>query len=89
MKSRSHLSQTEEGILIAETSSATFERHYTVVKVAAMWNVSEDTVRRLFQSEPGVVVLGKRQRYSKRRYTTLRIPQSVLERVHKRLSLVK
>jgi hypothetical protein len=53
-----------------------------------MWNLSKDTVRRIFQKEPGVVVLGNEARACKRRYRTLRIPQSVLQRVHKFSSLV-
>jgi hypothetical protein len=53
-----------------------------------MWNVSVETVRRLFQNEPGVLVLGGHASGRKRRYTTLRIPQSVLERVHNTCSLV-
>ena len=64
------------------------ERHYTVTEVAEMWSLSKDAVRRLFQKEPGVVVLTKPVRGSKRRYTTLRIPQSVLERVHRMYTLV-
>jgi hypothetical protein len=79
----------EEGILIRETSSATFERHYTVAEVAAMWNLSKDAIRRMFQNEPGVLVLANLTRGSKRRYITLRIPELVVERVHKRCSLVK
>ena len=44
------------------------------------------TVRELFKSEPGVLVIGntKTTRYRKA-YTTLRIPASVAERVHRRL----
>jgi len=63
------------------------EHHYTVAEVAAMWNLSKDAVRRMFQDESGVLVLGGRSSGRKRRYTTLRIPQSVLERVHRKYSL--
>ena len=62
------------------------ERHFSVAEVAKAWNLSEDSVRRLFSSEPGVLVIGRRIKGSKRRYTTLRIPQSVAERVHSRYS---
>jgi hypothetical protein len=63
------------------------ERHYTVAEIAQMWGLSQDFVRRLFEREPGVLVLGQeRTRYGKRRYRTLRIPESVVERVHRRLS---
>jgi hypothetical protein len=33
-----------------------------------------------------VLVIGERSPHRKRRYVTLRIPQTVLERVHSRLS---
>jgi hypothetical protein len=62
------------------------ERHYTVAEIADMWNLSKDAVRRLFCNEPGVLILGSPAHETKRRYTTLRIPQSVLERVHRILS---
>jgi hypothetical protein len=61
-------------------------RHYTPAEIAEMWNVSDEFVRTLFQDEPGVLVLGPQARSHKRRYTTLRIPAFVAERVHKRLS---
>ena len=65
------------------------ERHFTVAEVAAMWNLSADAVRRLFARESGVLVFGQTSgRSHKRRYTTLRIPESVVERVHRRCSLV-
>ncbi len=51
-----------------------------------MWNLGEDAIRRLFEKEPGVVVLSNSRR-GKRRYRTLRIPESVAQRVHRRLSL--
>jgi hypothetical protein len=63
-----------------------FEKHYTPLEIAEMWGFHGKTIRKLFESEPGVVVLGntKTTRYRKA-YTTLRIPASVAERVHRRL----
>lgn len=66
--------------------TAPVERHYAVAEVAELWNLSTDKVRHLFEDEPGVLVIGERSSRRKRRYVTLRIPQSVLERVHARLS---
>ncbi len=64
-------------------------RHYTVAEIAAMWNLSDEAVRGIFQNEPDVLVLGDpKPRGRKRRYTTLRIPEFVVERVHRRLSRV-
>jgi hypothetical protein len=63
------------------------EKFYTVRELATEWRVSEDTVRRLFEKEPGVLVLGDSSPRRKRRYRTIRIPASVLERVRRKLSL--
>jgi len=65
-----------------------FERHFTIRELATLWQLSEDTVRRMFQGEPGVVEVGPQRKVYKRPYTTLRIPESVVVRVHKRRSLV-
>ena len=66
------------------------ERHYSAAEVAEMWNVSVGTVRRIFQNEPGVLALGEpRPKFGRQRgKVTMRIPQSVLERVHRRLTKV-
>lgn len=62
------------------------EKHYTVQEVAEAWNMSENLVRRLFEKEPGVVIF-KKDRPHKRTYKTIRIPESVLFRVHRRNSV--
>jgi hypothetical protein len=74
---------------LTRAPSPAMEHHYTVAEIAAMWNLSKDAIRRMFQNEPGVLILGDRSSRRKRRYTTLRIPQSVLERVHQRCSLYR
>jgi hypothetical protein len=64
-------------------------RHYTVAEIAGLWSLSDEAVRSIFQNEPDVLVLGDQQpRGRKRRYRTLRIPEFVVERVHRRLSRV-
>ncbi len=62
-----------------------FERHYSVEELAECWKMSRDFVRRLFLREPGVVVFYN-QRPGRRVYRTLRIPESVAVRVHRRMS---
>ena len=52
----------------------------TVRDVAERLKVNEDTVRRLFENEPGVVVICFPKR-GRRVYRTLRIPEAVLRRV--------
>jgi hypothetical protein len=72
-----------------EQETRTYERHLSPAQVGELWGLSADTVRRLFQNEPGVLVLANTtSRRGKRGYKTLRIPQHVIERVHRRLTKV-
>jgi hypothetical protein len=60
-----------------------FEPHYTTQEVADLWKLDVSTVRRLFCDEPGVIKFGRLgRRDGKRDYITLRIPESVVRRVH-------
>jgi transcriptional regulator GlxA family with amidase domain len=65
-----------------------FEKHYSVKELANLWNLSDRTIRRMFVGEPGVVEWGTCERRMKRAYKTLRIPESVARRVHRRLRRV-
>jgi len=70
-----------------EATTASAERHYAPAEVAGIWGLSVDSVRRLFGYEPGVLVIDSgRLSANKRRYRTLRILQSVLDCVHRRMS---
>lgn len=62
------------------------ERHFSPAELGELWNLSIDTVRRMFEDEPGVFVFENPVRTSSRRSRTLRIPESVAERVYSRLS---
>jgi len=62
-----------------------FENHYTVQEIAEKWHLSEKVVRSLFREEPGVIKIDAPERRFKRGYRTLRVPESVAERVHVRL----
>jgi len=62
-----------------------FERHYSPEELASMWGLSADTIRRLFDREPGALVIERTKKHA-RRYRTLRIPESVALRVHRRLT---
>ena len=66
--------------------SAVDERHYTPQELAVTWGVSVQTIRDVFRNEEGVLKLGSNGTRTKRRYKTLRIPESVARRVHTRLS---
>lgn len=61
------------------------EKHYSVLELAELWNLSENTIRRIFENEPDVLRWGSIEARFKRRYTTLRIPERVVVRVHRRL----
>jgi hypothetical protein len=61
------------------------EVYFTVAEVAARLKINEDTVRRLFLHEPGVLVICFPRR-GRRVYRTLRIPETVLQRVVTRLT---
>lgn len=67
-------------------SQVVTERHFSTEELGKLWNVSGDTIRRLFEREPGVLVIERARSRDARRYRTLRIPESVAERVHRRLS---
>jgi hypothetical protein len=68
------------------SQSPCFEtRHFTVQELAKIWNLSDDTLRVIFEREPGVVAIDRPRTTRKHRYLTLRIPQDVAERVYRRL----
>jgi hypothetical protein len=69
-----------------EAESRMCERHYSATQLAEQWSLSEDTVRRIFERESDVLIFENPERGSSRRRRTMRIPQSVAERVYRRLS---
>ena len=66
-------------------SGVALEKHYSIGELAKLWELSENTVRRIFNKEPGVLQLFHGESRFKRGYTTLRVPESVVQRVHRRL----
>jgi hypothetical protein len=62
------------------------EKHWTPQELAKTWGVSVQTIRELFKDEDGVLKIGRNGTRLRRRYMTLRIPNTVAERVHTRLS---
>ena len=67
------------------TDEASLERHFSVGELASLWALSEQTIRRMFAGEPGVIEWGRGESRFKRGYITMRIPESVVQRVHCRL----
>jgi hypothetical protein len=70
--------------------SSPFERHYSPRELAELWVLNENTIRRIFQDEPGVLKIRKigqpDRKLGERDYVTLRIPASVVERVYRQRS---
>ncbi|MDR3676508.1 MAG: hypothetical protein P4N24_13530 [Acidobacteriota bacterium] len=62
------------------------QKHFSVAEIATLWELSADFVRKIFINEPGVIVFGDESKPGTRRYRTLRIPESVVAHVHKRLT---
>ena len=77
------------GTIIADVASVDLagEKHYSVAQVARLWDFSEKTIRRMFENEPGVLCWGKSESRFKRGYRTLRIPETVVLRVHRQLRI--
>lgn len=70
----------------APTAGIVTEKHYTPAELAAMWNFSPSTIRRLISDEQGVLRLaGLGPTAGKRSYTTYSVPASVADRIHQRL----
>jgi AraC-like DNA-binding protein len=54
------------------------QRHYTPKELAKRFHVSDQTIRRWFKNEPGVITWGYKRHL-------LRIPEAVVIRVHRRM----
>jgi len=80
-----HNSQISEWGEERKPADLAAERHYSIQELASMWKLSEKTVRKLFENEPGVIEIGSAEAKFRRAYVTRRIPVSVAERVHRRL----
>ena len=79
--------QRKRGNGIEVSSIMADERHFTPDQLATLWGVSAETIRTTFRKEPGVLRVANPNE-KKRQYVLLRIPESVAQRVHKRLSAV-
>jgi hypothetical protein len=75
-------------IQVGGAPDAALERHFTVGQVSELWNWSQTKVREVFRDEPGVLQSKLRTlRVRKRQNVMLRIPETVLRRVHERMSV--
>jgi hypothetical protein len=58
----------------------------TVREVCEELGLSKQTVIRLFENEPGVIILKRAETLHKKRYRSIRIPRVVFDRVVTRLT---
>jgi hypothetical protein len=65
---------------------AALEKHYTVLELADLWQLSPDSIRALFHDTPGVLRIVRPERRNKRGYTSLRIPETVAQKRHAELN---
>jgi hypothetical protein len=79
--------QDKPGPMRPQNPAVAEEKHFTPQELSGLWGVSAETIRITFREEPGVLRL-KQPTKGKRQYVLLRIPVSVAERVHRRLSAV-
>jgi hypothetical protein len=80
--SRFAAASTPTGIMPIDLAN---EKHYSVIEISKLWALSQKTVRKIFENEPGVILWGHSETMRKRGYRTLRVPETVLQRVHRRL----
>ena len=62
------------------------EHHYSPDEIAGTWGLSVKVIRQISLSEPGVLKVDRPETRNKRGYCTMRIPESVVVRVHKKLT---
>jgi hypothetical protein len=58
------------------------EKHYSLRELSELWGYSVDTLSKIFSDDPDVLKLGSPERRFKRAYISLRIPESVAQRVY-------
>jgi len=70
---------------VITTADLANEKHYSIIEISKLWSLSQKTVRKMFENEPGVLEWGTLETMRKRGYRTLRVPETVLQRVHRKL----
>jgi len=63
--------------------NSAFEPHYRVGELAKLWGLGRETLRLMVKDEPGVIKIGMGRKKS---HTTYSVPESVAQRIHRRLT---
>ena len=61
------------------------EKHYSPDWIAERWDLGIEKIREIFKDEAGVIHVGRGESRFKRGYFSMKIPESVIIRVHARL----
>ncbi len=64
---------------------ASVEQHFSVKELSELWGLSERTVRRLIEQEPGVIRIHQSAR-GKRSYRRVQVPASIAERIYRKIT---
>lgn len=64
------------------TSFTALEQHFTCKELAKTWGVSANTVREWVEHREDVLRFGSEHRSRKRRYVSIRVPESVAVKIH-------
>lgn len=59
------------------------EQHYTPKELAKKWHLSVETVRRWCAKHGGILLIDRPESMNKRRYRTIRIPQSTSDEIYR------
>ena len=61
------------------------ERHFTINEIADLWSLSPSVIRAIFRDRTDVIRIGHGEKMRKRAYVSIRVPESVVQRVHQEL----
>jgi hypothetical protein len=61
------------------------ERHYSISEIAELWALSPGAVRSIFKDRGDVIRIGHGEQRYRRCYVTIRVPESVVQKVHAEL----
>jgi hypothetical protein len=61
------------------------EKHLSVIEIVKLWTLSEKTIRKIFESEPSVIHWSTQEKVVQAGNRTLRVTETILHRVHRRL----
>lgn len=70
-----------------QTTSLDANYCYSIKELAFHWNISDESVRRMVEEEPGVLIF-KIQQTGRRTYRNIRVPGKVAIRIQNRMTVV-